>query len=603
MSVPSPVPPYRALAPAAVALVAGLLVVAGLSWPLALHLGTWHPLTPFGDSHVWVFDWLARTLGRGELPVTTWEIGYPHTRVVRIIGWLQALAAVPLRPFLGPLGAANAVQLLSLPASGVLAGLWIRRRTGADRWTAAALGLIYALCPTALSTFGMQEISNTQLWVIPAFLMALELSDARARALPILLLVSFVAPFTSPYYALALPLIAGGWAVWRVWRPRLDAPVRSPGPGRARRMVVRMLRPALVLAVIAVGMLPSRIYYEPLGAAGGLGAFRPARRATIQDTLPFPPPVARPDALLLGTDPVPRQPRESHHVAYLGLVLLVATAVLAVQRRPPGATRRGLVEGAALLVGGGLLALGPYLAWGDQLVRIGGSRIALPVWLLEAAGYPTRMGGLYFRYAVVAEAGLVLLAGALLAGRRRSAPVAWGLLALHVADGIRATGTMWPRPCEEVPGLADLREMTGADGAVLELPLQGPTNGMLGQGGMLRAVFHGRPTSSLARDVPSREAELSMLVTEAANAGSGRLDRLRAAGFRYVVLPREEEAGIGPVDQLAIARLGPPWRDGALCIWDLGPARLAPLALDAAPRTTGGRYGHGGHPPPSVTGR
>jgi hypothetical protein len=582
MPTPSPARSRWPLLPAVTALLVGLAVVVGLSWPLALHLRTWHALTPFGDSHVWVFDWLARVLASGEALTQTSDIGYPRTRVVRLIGWVPALASLPLRPLLGSLGAANVIQLLSLPVSGLVAGVWIRRRTGVDSWSAAALGLAYGLGPTALSTFGIQEISNTQVWVFPAFLMALDAADARPAALPLVFLVSLCASFTSPYFGLALPLIAGAWAGWRVFRPREDASVGVTPPAPTRRLARRILGPALLLAVVAAGMLPARVYYEPLDAAGEPGAFRPARHAEMHDLLPFPPPVARPDSLLLGNDPIPRQPRESHHVAYLGAVLLVAAGVLALLRRPPGGSRRGAAEGATLLVGGALLALGPYLAWSDRLLHMGRARIALPVWLLEAAGYPTRFGGLYFRYTVIAEAGLVLLLGALLAGRRRAPAVAWALLVLHVADGIRASGSLWPRPCEEVPGLADLGEMTGADGAVLELPLQAPTNGMLGQGGMLRAVFHGRPTTSLARDVPSPEAELPVLVSEATRSRLDAVARLRGAGFRYVVLPRDEEAGLSSLDERLVEQLGLPWREGALRIWDLGPTRIAPLPLQTS---------------------
>lgn len=579
-----PIQARRTLLFAAIALGAGLSVVAALSWPLGLHLRTWHLLSPFGDSHVWVFDWVARTLASGEFPIETYEIGYPETRRVRLIGWVPALVSVPLRPLLGPLGAANVIQLLSLPVSSLVAAFWIRRRTGVDAWTSAALGLAFGLGPTALSTFGIQEISNTQVWIVPAFLLALEAADRRAAALPLLFFVSLAASFTSPYFALALPLLAGAWAVWRVGFPRAPAP-GAPKPQREggsvpphsplRRLSRRLLHPALVLAVIAAALLPARGYYDPLATEGNLGAFRPARRAEIQDPLPFPPPVARPDALVAGTDPAPSRPGESHHVCYLGAVLLAALGVLALVRRPAGAGRRGAWEGLGLLAGGILLSMGPFLAWGDHLVRIGDARIALPVWLLEEAGYPTRLGGLYFRYAVVAEAGLVLLLGSLLAGRRRAALLAWGLLVLHVADGIRATGPMWPRPGEEVPGLADLETLRGSDGAVLELPLQADTNSMLGQGGMLRAAFHGRPTTSLARDVQNARSTLRTLVHDP--PGPRALPRkLSHHGFRYVVVPRAEAHALDAQERHFLGLLGTPWRDGALTIWDLGPTRIHP---------------------------
>ena len=47
----------RPLLPPLVCFLACLVALVALSWPMPAHLGTWHLLTAFGDSHAWVFEW------------------------------------------------------------------------------------------------------------------------------------------------------------------------------------------------------------------------------------------------------------------------------------------------------------------------------------------------------------------------------------------------------------------------------------------------------------------------------------------------------------------------------------------------------------------
>jgi len=560
----------RRFLPALAAALAPLLVVVGLSWPLVLHLGSWHMVTAWGDSHVWVMDWAARHLLQdpGALLGKTAEAGYPVPRDLRAVGGAALLLYLPLRLVLSPLAAGTLVHLLVFPVTALFTYAALGRLSRAGPWTRAALAAAFALGPTVLSTLGMGEISNTQAWVLPAFLLAADACCPLDTGRPLrplragqVALVGLLGGLSSPYYTLALPLLAGGWALAAVLRRRA------------------WLAGGLVVVALGLGMLPVGAYYGG-GAAGGTDSLvNPAPRALqgspVGPALPSPPPVATPDALLWARPKATLSPYEAVHVSYLGLPLLLAG--LLAGRREAG---RNL--GAALLLTGLLLSLGPWLALGGRYLDLGGRPLALPVRLLEAVGYPTRQGGLYFRYAVVAELGLVVLVAAGLAGRRRAALFAWGLLLLQTGDAVRATMPRWPLQVEPVADQAALEAMApppgsgvmAADGAVLELPLQGPTDGLFGQASVLRALFHRRPTTGLLRDVRLHERGVRPILDRARRDPAHLAEDLRAAGFRYVLLPREL-ARFSQPDEASLRRLlGPPGQDGELLIWDLGPTSL-----------------------------
>lgn len=556
--------------PPLAAALAPLLLVLALTWPLALHLGQWHMVTAWGDSHVWILDWSFRHLARGE-PQALWgqtaEAGFPTARDLRGLGGAALLLYAPLRLLLSPLAAGTLAHLLVFPLTGLVSYGALRRLTATEPWTAAAAASAFAVGPTVLSTLGMGEISNTQAWVLPAFLwVAAQVAplepDRRPRWVlaPLAALVGLLGGLSSPYYTLALPLIGLGWGLASLARRRLWAPL------------------ALGLC-LGLGMLPVAAFYGG-GAAGGTDSLvnpapRALRGAPGGQALPHPPPVATPEALVWPARPATLSPYEATHQSYLGLPLLLAAALLARRRA------RGRALGLALLAGGVLLALGPWLAAGGRYLAVAGQAVPLPVLLLEALRYPTREGGLYFRYAVVGELGLALLLAAGLAGRRHAAALAWAVALVHAADSVRATMPRWPLRVEPVADLDALREMApacsdglapdvmSADGAVLELPLQGPTDGLMGQASVLRALFHRRPTTGLLRDVQPHEHTARPLLDAARRDPRGLGPALSQAGFAYVLLPRELARFSRPDEATLRQLLGEPWHDGELVIWRL----------------------------------
>ena len=196
---------------------------------------------------------------------------------------------------------------------------------------------------------------------------------------------------------------------------------------------------------------------------------------------------------------------------------------------------------------------------------------------LEALGWPTRQGGLYFRYTVIAELGLVLLAALALARHRAAQWLALGVLVLHVAEGVHASGPWTTRARTTVAARAVMERLEGSDGAVLELPLQGPTDGWFGQAGLLRAVFHGRPTTSLPRGVKDRLHPTRVLVDRAFRSTRPETVRvlLREAGYRLIVLPDDLVPHTDPPMSRLQRMLGEPLHADGAYVWDLGSARPA----------------------------
>ena len=532
------------VAPVAAGLGA-LTVLTALVWPLPLHMDAARPISTFGDSHVWVMDRLYRYwTGASELEPTC-RAGYPALSTMRPIAQVPAALAAFLRIALGPLAAANVVQLLGLPAAAAAAAALVRRWTGVAPLAAAALGMTWALCPTLLGTFATQEISNTQAWILPLYLLLL---DGRGwRGLAAAGLLALAAAFTSPYYALALPLLWGGAALMALVRERERLP-RLAGLGTAT----------------AAGLWPASAYYDPEPSGGGQSVFQPARRfeALVAD-VPEPAPVAEPLRLLLESGSGPSDPGAIQHVVYLGLMLVLLAIGLSIWRR------RWSGRGLALVLGGAVLSFGPLLAWQGSYTAVG-TWLRLPVFWLEELGYPTGLGGMYYRYAVLPALGLVLLVGRGLAGHRAAVPVTLILLSVQVVDGLRVTGPAWPRPLAKVEDAEVLREMVGDDGAVLDLPWQAPGDSEAGQAALLEAALHGRPVAAVPRDPDGIWRPLKFIASDL-EARTAPRDLLRRKGIRFVRLTGDDQV---PRKEALKRALGEPSHEGAFTLWDVGPTEL-----------------------------
>ena len=508
------------------------------SWPLALHAGTHHAPSAWGDSHVWVLAQVAEAFAAGEWPDPTSAAGFPEVRRFRPIGGPLLLVGAALVAAVGPLWAGAVLPAVSLGASGLAVAVAVRALVpGLAPGPAAALGVAFALSPPVLGLFATGELPALQLWTLA---LAFHAAGAMRDGGPPWALAGagLVAGLTHPGLALALPL-----AVPLLWL----------GAGAPwRRLPVALL-------ALGLGLAPAALAFAPAAAGGADSLFTPARPSPLLPAaLPWPPPVAPLDALFWPSIRPPGSPREPVHTVWLGPLVLVGAALLP----------RGGRVGPALALLGGMLALGPALAWGDRW-SVGGHRVWLPLAGLEALGFPTRHSALTYRYAVVALWGLVLLVGtaARAAGPRARAAV-WALALAQALAGAWAAGP-FPRAIAPLAA-ADLPP--GTDGAVLELPVQGPTSAWFGQAALLRAAAHGRPTTALPRTTTRRDGPLQAALRGAA-ASPDPAAALRRAGVRFVVLPADLAPFLDATEAALVRGLGSPAPGGGGAqVWDLGPA-------------------------------
>ncbi len=515
--------------------VAAVVVALGCTL-LLLGLAPWElqhqrVVGAFHDGHVWAFEHIARMLvGAESLGGETTRIGFPGPVLARFIGWVPAFLAAPLQPLLGPLGAYNLV-LVSSPALAVVS-CWalLRRVTRVSGGAAAGLSLAYALCPYALGCLQSGQVAKLQHWLIPAIFLAVSHAfrgERRWAGLLVSALLTLALAFSSPSTALFLPLGAGFWVLAEL----LEARGRGLAWGRALGLS------CAALAAVGLALLPARLYFGDLRRAGVMLAFEPRVQRLLEGSLPYPPPVAQPEGLLLGLGGLAQQAQDASHVVYLGLPLLLVALGLGLRARP------GRLAGWSLLVLGVVLSLGPLLVSGDGFVLWGTSRLRLPVLLLEALGYPSRDSGMYYRAVVLASLGLVVLCAA--GWPRRPTPLwialAWVLGCGQIADGVRATRSLWPTPHAAMPGVATLEAMAADSqpGAVMDLPLEHGT--LEGGVAMLAATVHRRPTTALPRQTSRQYLPLTQRIgawfDTAAAVSEPELARasLASRGFRYLV--------------------------------------------------------------------
>lgn len=157
-------------------------------------------------------------------------------------------------------------------------------------------------------------------------------------------------------------------------------------------------------------------------------------------------------------------------------LLLAAAAGLSRSKK-----REGLL-GLWLMGLGGVMVLGPYLRWGDEVVTVNGSPIALPFHYFRSL-HP------YFARLDWAERwGFLISLGLVLVAARAPRPPLWAgavlLSSLYTSENL-------PLQTTRVGDEACWTELRGASGAVLELPLR---RGWLRASQVgLHQRFHGRP--------------------------------------------------------------------------------------------------------------
>ncbi|MEQ1907861.1 MAG: hypothetical protein ABMA15_03515 [Vicinamibacterales bacterium] len=177
-----------------------------LTWPLATHLRTALLGDPTGDTGVYVWNlWIFRheLVTHGRLPFSTDHI-FAYTGGVDFslhnYTPLAGLVGTPLMPWLGVVGAFNAVMLAFLTLSG-LGTFMLGRQVGLRSTAAWIAGGLFVAAPlvTARETAHLSLITNASL---PLFLWALlrTLDRPRLRNGALVGLVVAMATYSDAYY-------------------------------------------------------------------------------------------------------------------------------------------------------------------------------------------------------------------------------------------------------------------------------------------------------------------------------------------------------------------------------------------------------------------
>jgi hypothetical protein len=541
--------------PYALCFIISIVFTCALMWPLPLGLNTHFTPSAYGLTHAWSADYLFQSLTSGTNPHSISSLGYPWIRQAQFIGWGPAIASWPFRGLLGPLAAFQLILLLSLPVSAFTAGKFIQSTSQCGPKIAAPAGLLFAFSPYALATLQTGEVPKLQLWLIPLFGLALLATQhLGSKKTLYLAAVCLITSFTSPYYGLAFPLLAG-MAALVYWRRKQ---VRT---GFA------------VLVGCGVGLLPALFYYRN-APSGSDSFYRPALSTPKLDSLlPSPHPVASVRDLLLGTADTSASAWDAVHESALGIALLLACGAVFWSSRKN--KRKGRSLGVALVFFGILLAVGPQLAFAQHK-----SSIPMPAKILEFLHYPLEAGGMYYRMVPFAMLGLALILASSLPHSRRGVGLIWLIVGLQSADALRHTGP-WPRPTQRVAALDFLKSIQGQDGAILTTPIVASRAPGSAQRAALRQMFHKRPETALPSDMHSYEIHRLQNLLNKALRTDDPGKQLRAEGFRFVFYQPEKGRADHRVERdLLIRKLGKPIQQAGFLAWDLGTTTLKPRPFE-----------------------
>ncbi len=496
----------------------------------------------FQGGHAWSLQVLADSLLSGHWPGVTDRAGFPLDREAAWLGWGSHLLLMLPSRLLGAVAMTNLASWLG-PALGapalVLLGRRLLPRVQLQPLLAGAV--LYALSPTTLAMAASGQIEKAQAWVLPLLLWVLIWAlEGRWTRLLAVLPLWLLGACTSPYAA----MFAGLLVPWLLWLRRPDW----------RRLLAGS---ALALAAL----LMARAYLDPL-AVGELGSiFQPAYTDRHPPLIGHPMPVADLDTLLWGR-PDRRCDPPLMHVPYLGLVFLGGALALGRWRK----------EALVPLLLGVFLALGPALAWYEQLLTVSGHQVWLPAALLQLLELPLARGGHYYRAMVVGHLALGLLLGSARVGWRWLVPLVL-LGALDTGRTVSVYGVPWPTV--ELPTRAWSSWAEAPDGAVLHLPTRG--RGLIANHPERLAghAVHGRAVSDLPGVNPAPQGDVALAV-DCVELERGLCEQdvrslLIGQGFALVVVDTPDEDDRGKLIAGLKQALGPPsGSEDGLVWWELG---------------------------------
>lgn len=272
---------------------------------------------------------------------------------------------------------------------------------------------------------------------------------------------------------------------------------------------------------------------------------------------------------------------------FLGFSVLVFAGLglwRARSERVPHTRGAPLTPFLILVVVGMLIAMGPTLRAGGEVLTVLGWEVTLPAVVLADLFPPFVLTALHaYRYTSVVLVGLVALAS-----RSVDQPV-WAVVVL--AEALALSPVPWPAVTTPVPGGPVLEALASApEGAVLSVPVERENLGDLSWM-MLAQTQHGKPVQDggihrrAGADATALFADNPLVLSLATQpdtewptgrAASYHLDSLRAQGFAYVLAPASAEAA---VSWLSLVAGAPAHADDDWLLWTLEeapPAGSAP---------------------------
>ena len=520
--------------------LAAVLLMVGLTWPLALHPSEQLLSGPFGPSLVVSFEMVPEAIWSGQDPHLSSELGAPFERKARFLGWVLLLLALPLK-FLGPVRFGSLVTLAS-PAVAVLtmARLLRARAPESSDGARGLASFTFAFAPFYMANMANGELAKAQAWLLPLALLLAWRLRTDWRMLPVLAVVLLLTGFTSPYLLVCsgLALAVDGLFGLKHWRRYLPVGALLLG----------------VFALVSLAFDQDGKSHEWLFSP----THRPELDAPTELVAPF---AVAPLSSLFWPDATVTPSGLQHGVYLCWSVLLVALWGFW--------KRRGVALGWTLA--GVLCALGPVLFLTPTLPTV-----PLPMALVELLGTGLSASGMYYRLLQVALVGLAL-------GMAHAPLPKWAWLPVALAFAVEVTlaqGSTLPLPTQSLPH-PELAQRIAEDplpGSVLDLPgwPRGETNR---PHAMAFRLAHGRPITALPR-MPKHPVEYNLclrLLDRCLDGGGGcqapvwTRERMEGRGVRFVVLHTDRGQDVAALEPALSEALGTPeiWPEALL--WVLVP--------------------------------
>jgi len=543
-----------------------LLLSFAVTWPLVLSPGSAY----LGFANIDALDTMTlRGLIASTKPwLAPWTdavfypVGYPAMQLTpNLLDHLSGAVLDAVLPF--PLS--DNVWWWSVLVLNGLAGHRLGRRLGGSEASGWLCGGALLLCEPVAREANLHHAPQAMLFWVPLYLDAL------------------LALRDNPSWrrgALAGLWLAG--AGWSYWYYALFLSVASLPLLWGVPLVALAALAATAALVAAPGLLPWLVMFDDMSITSMSPpdpAKPPASYAALPDGQQFITQHGNDPLFWLRSGPIDTANRVS-------VALLVAAGLGA--RRLDRRLLAGLLGWTAI---GGLMVMGPYLRWGDEVALLGGQPISLPFrWLGQLHPF---LGRLTWpeRWGIVFSVGLIALAA--------RAPRPLWFAALIAAESVWLSGNL-PVQVTTLRHERCWTALDGASGAILELPMRRP--GLRTPRVGVHRRFHRRPVVNPILLPPGveppegwqqwkqEEPLIAYLQTFESgrwppDPGASAVSSLQAAGISAIALDVEPETLLTPgqINRFRAGlgkHFGPPIDLGCALVWWLDASAPPPAAID-----------------------